>query len=253
MDIRDTVNYQAVKSTYNLGPNGAIVTSLNLFCTKLDQFLAVLDKRKADFGFCLVDTPGQIEVFTWSASGPLLTDALALHFPTTIVFVVDAMACRQHPATFISNMLYATSVLYKFQLPLIVAFNKTDLDPTCFQTVQSWMQDYETFQHAFMHNQLHSASYADDMVGSMALYLEEFYKTLNSCAVSAETGTGLEELVRLINASKAEYQDLVKSRSQQKKETTESVEEQQRKQQDVQRLMQDLRIADPSPSSGQRE
>lgn len=37
IDIRDTVNYKKVMQVYNLGPNGAIVTSLNLFATKFNQ------------------------------------------------------------------------------------------------------------------------------------------------------------------------------------------------------------------------
>ena len=34
VDIRDTVNYKEVMKQYNLGPNGGIMTSLNLFSTK---------------------------------------------------------------------------------------------------------------------------------------------------------------------------------------------------------------------------
>lgn len=36
-DIRDTVNYKEVMKQYGLGPNGGIVTSLNLFATRFDQ------------------------------------------------------------------------------------------------------------------------------------------------------------------------------------------------------------------------
>jgi GTPase SAR1 family protein len=34
IDIRDSVNYREVMKQYNLGPNGGILTSLNLFATK---------------------------------------------------------------------------------------------------------------------------------------------------------------------------------------------------------------------------
>ena len=34
LDVRDTVNYKEVMRQYNLGPNGAIVTALNLFATQ---------------------------------------------------------------------------------------------------------------------------------------------------------------------------------------------------------------------------
>jgi GTPase SAR1 family protein len=37
IDIRDTVNYKAVMKDYQLGPNGAIITALNLFSTNFHQ------------------------------------------------------------------------------------------------------------------------------------------------------------------------------------------------------------------------
>lgn len=47
IDIRDSVNYKEVMKQYNLGPNGGIITSLNLFATKVDQILGFLEKRTA--------------------------------------------------------------------------------------------------------------------------------------------------------------------------------------------------------------
>lgn len=34
------------------------------------------------FSYVFIDTPGQIEVFTWSASGQIITETLASSFPT---------------------------------------------------------------------------------------------------------------------------------------------------------------------------
>ena len=42
IDIRDSVKYKEVMKQYSLGPNGAIVTSLNLFATRFDQVLKIL-------------------------------------------------------------------------------------------------------------------------------------------------------------------------------------------------------------------
>ena len=69
IDIRDTVNYKEVMKQFNLGPNGGIITSLNLFSTRFDQIMNILEKREKDHKYFILDTPGQIEVFTWSASG----------------------------------------------------------------------------------------------------------------------------------------------------------------------------------------
>lgn len=42
IDIRDTVNYKEVMGQYGLGPNGGILTSLNLFATRFDQVIGEL-------------------------------------------------------------------------------------------------------------------------------------------------------------------------------------------------------------------
>lgn len=106
---------------YKLGPNGAIVTSLNLFSTKFSQLLDILSKSTSNI--CILDTPGQIEVFTWSASGQIITEALASIYPTVLIYVVDVVRST-NPATFMSNMLYACSIMYKYKLPVIVVLNK---------------------------------------------------------------------------------------------------------------------------------
>lgn len=49
IDIRDTLKYKDVMKQYHLGPNGAILTSLNLFTTKFDQVLQFIDKRSSTF------------------------------------------------------------------------------------------------------------------------------------------------------------------------------------------------------------
>jgi GTPase SAR1 family protein len=64
IDIRDTVNYKKVMKEYNLGPNGGILTSLNLFATRfgillktqhLDQVITLIEKKDVEYTF--VDTP----------------------------------------------------------------------------------------------------------------------------------------------------------------------------------------------------
>lgn len=123
LDIRDTVNYKEVMKQYSLGPNGGIVTALNLFSIKFDQVIELIDKAGKEHEYVILDTPGQIEVFTWSASGTIITEALASQFPTIVVYILDTVR-SVNPVTFMSNMLYACSILYKTKLPFIVAMNK---------------------------------------------------------------------------------------------------------------------------------
>ena len=196
IDIRDTVKYKQVMKQYQLGPNGGIVTSLNLFATKFDQVLELVAKRKEEF--VIFDTPGQIEVFTWSASGSIITEALAAQFPTVVVYVMDVVRSTR-PVTFMSNMLYACSILYKCKLPFVIALNKIDV--VSAQYAVDWMTDFEAFQEALAGE----TSYVSNLAQSMSLALDDFYSSLRSVGVSAVTGQGVEPFLAAVREGRQEY------------------------------------------------
>jgi translation initiation factor IF-2 len=248
---------------HKLGPNGAILTCLNLFATKFDQVMGILERRafgKEDGGgtnaiensesaqksdgndnkssetmqsdepksldsnsnakanpsldYILVDTPGQIEAFTWSASGSIVTSALATTFPTILAFVVDTPRCAASVHTFMSNMLYACSMLYRAKLPMVVVLNKTDVVGCEF--VKEWMEDYESFQEA-LDDASSGDGYSDEVAGgsgyyssltrSLSLVLDEFYNHLHKVGVSAATGDGIDEFWDVVQAAAAEYEE----------------------------------------------
>uniref|UniRef100_A0A8C5RKG3 GPN-loop GTPase n=1 Tax=Laticauda laticaudata TaxID=8630 RepID=A0A8C5RKG3_LATLA len=199
IDIRDTVNYKEVMKQYALGPNGGIVTSLNLFATRFDQVMKFIEKRQTASQYVLIDTPGQIEVFTWSASGTIITEALASSFPSVVVYVMDTSRST-NPVTFMSNMLYACSILYKTKLPFIVVMNKTDIIDHSFAL--EWMQDFEAFQDALSQE----TSYASNLTRSMSLVLDEFYNSLQVVGVSAVQGTGMDEFFEHLSKAVDEYE-----------------------------------------------
>ncbi|KAJ3417612.1 hypothetical protein HDV05_000069 [Chytridiales sp. JEL 0842] len=198
IDIRDTVNYKEVMKQYNLGPNGGIVTSLNLFTTKFDQVLDIIAKRAPSLDYILFDTPGQIEIFTWSASGAIITDTLAATYPTVVAYIIDTPRSTS-PVTFMSNMLYAVSILYKTRLPFVLVFNKTDV--VSHEFAIEWMTDFEAFQAAVRED----TTYMGTLVNSMCLVLEEFYNALKVVGVSAVTGAGMDDFFNAIDDAVDEY------------------------------------------------
>lgn len=170
IDIRDTVNYKEVMKQYGLGPNGGILTALNLFATRFDQVVNILDRRAEELDYIFIDTPGQIETFTWSAGGQIIHELLATSFPTVIMYITDTPRCV-NPTTFMSNMLYASSVLYKSQLPMICVFNKIDAVPCEFAL--EWMTDFEAYQNALEAEE--SSDYMNSLNRSLSLVMDEFY------------------------------------------------------------------------------
>lgn len=198
IDIQDTVNYKEVMREYQLGPNGGILTAANLFATRFDQVIGLCEKRAADIDHVFVDTPGQIEIFTWSASGAIVTESFASTFPTCVLFVVDTPRA-QNPQAFMSNMLQAVSILYKTRLPMILVFNKIDV--VRHEQMLGWMDDFEKFHEVVDAD----GSFASDLSRSMSLVLDEFYKHLKRAGVSAMSGEGMEELFDQVGRCRKEY------------------------------------------------
>mmetsp|Transcript_38983 Transcript_38983/g.94350 ORF Transcript_38983/g.94350 Transcript_38983/m.94350 type:complete len:411 (-) Transcript_38983:1185-2417(-) len=259
IDIRDTVDYKQVMSQHKLGPNGAILTSLNLYATKFDQVIHILESRadadaananasaasdaatdssrntdsssntnsndggggetvsqykKQLSDYLIVDTPGQIEAFTWSASGQIISESLASTFPTVLVFVVDTVRCASSPNTFMSNMLYACSMYYRSRLPLVIVFNKTDVVSSEF--CLEWMKDFEAFQDALDNARNDGdggeSGFYDSLTRSLSLVLDEFYQEFskNAVGVSAIIGDGIDKFWDVVKqAANTDFQEYI--------------------------------------------
>jgi GTPase SAR1 family protein len=268
IDIRDSVNYKEVMKAYNLGPNGGILTSLNLFATKIDQILSLLEKRttldpkKPDvkpIKNILVDTPGQIEVFVWSASGSILLDSLASTFPTVIAYVIDTPRTSS-TSTFMSNMLYACSILYKTKLPMILVFNKTDVKDAEF--AKEWMTDFEAFQAALREEEEQGSfggieggssglgggsGYMGSLLNSMSLVLEEFYSHLSVVGVSSMTGAGIDEFFTAVEQKTEEFNRDYKPELERKRKQRDD-EKKSNREKELDKLMKDMAVSG-EPSS----
>jgi hypothetical protein len=232
IDIRDTVNYKNVMKEYHLGPNGGILTSLNLFATKFDEVVGLVEARAAGLDYVLVDTPGQIEIFTWSASGAIVIEAFASCFPTVVTYVVDTPR-SVNPVTFMSNMLYACGILYKTRLPLLLAFNKVDV--VKHQFAVEWMDDFEAFQAAVEGD----SSYSSSLSRSLCLVLDEFYKNLSNAGVSAVTGEGIEDFFHQVDKCADEYMESYRPDLEKRKAEKAQVEAK-RREANMARLQKDL-------------
>ncbi|OXB84360.1 UNVERIFIED_CONTAM: hypothetical protein H355_010787 [Colinus virginianus] len=197
-----------------------------------EAVMKFIEKRQNASKYVIIDTPGQIEVFTWSASGTIITEALASSFPSVVVYVMDTSR-SVNPITFMSNMLYACSILYKTKLPFIVVMNKTDIIDHSFAV--EWMQDFETFQDAL--NQ--ETSYVSNLTRSMSLVLDEFYSSLKVVGVSAVLGTGLDEFFVQLSKAVDEYEREYRPEYERLRKSLEKAQNKQKRDQ-LERLRKDM-------------
>lgn len=152
-------------------------------------------------------------MFVWSASGSILLDSLASTFPTVIAYIIDTPRTAS-TSTFMSNMLYACSILYKTKLPMILVFNKTDVKDAEF--AKEWMTDFEAFQAALKEEEesgnfggeaggMGGSGYMGSLLNSMSLMLEEFYSHLSVVGVSSMTGAGIPEFFEAVDKKAEEF------------------------------------------------
>lgn len=258
IDIRDSINYKEVMKQYNLGPNGGILTSLNLFSTKIDQVMGILEKRCLPQAqqatplpsHIIADTPGQIEVFVWSASGSILLSSLASSFPTVIAYIIDTPRTTENTSTFMSNMLYAISILYKTKLPMILVFNKTDVKDE--SEAVDWMRDFESFQAAVRQEEeeeREGSGYMGSLLNSMSLVLEEFYNQLSVVGVSSMTGDGVDDFFTAVEGKRREFEKDYKPELDKRKTEMER-ERKAQPEKDMASMMRDMGVSSKAKGTG---
>ena len=101
-----------------------------------------------------------------------------------------------------SNMLYYLSILYKSKIPLQICFNKIDILDHSFAL--KWMTDYEAVEQSLSKVD----NYLSSLSRSLSLVLDEFYKNVDACGVSANVGKGFDNLVVTFDKSREEYYNL---------------------------------------------
>ncbi|WP_202318425.1 ATP/GTP-binding protein [Archaeoglobus neptunius] len=117
-DIRKYIRTEEVMREYGLGINGALLKSIELGV----RFAGSL-KVKGDY--VLYDTPGQMELFLYSAEGREFVEKLSGRF-SAAVFLMD-ITLLGDAESLISAILQNVIVSLRLSLPTITAFTKVDI------------------------------------------------------------------------------------------------------------------------------
>jgi len=184
LDIRDYIDFEKLCVDNNTGPNGGILLALNLFAATIDQFVNIVQKRLKTHDYILIDTPGQMELLLWSASGNVMVDNLKkICKKMHILYMLDKSQCRKDNKGYLSsNVLLFSTIQNQMQAGELVVFNKCDKD----------LDEYkDENEEENLHNGL---EYENGLHNEILETFGEQFSKSPRFYISAVTGEGVNEI-----------------------------------------------------------
>ena len=138
IDIREYINASEIERKFNLGPNGAIIAATDMSAIYLKDILKRI--KKSTSGFVLVDTPGQMELFTFRPLGKEVISYLSSD-RAVILFTFDALTINSS-SSFVSLLLLSLATHYRYLKPQILLLNKLDIaEREQIEKITQWISE----------------------------------------------------------------------------------------------------------------
>lgn len=206
IDIRDFLVLEEVMTEYGLGPNGAMILASDLMVNFLDDLKYEIDEYNADWVF--VDTAGQLELFAFRETGPLIASSLGFgSIQRAVSFLFDSNLVTR-PNGFISTLLLAASVQFRFRnIPQINVLSKADLlSEDQIEMVVNWSQDFKALEDST--NERESG-----LIRELSMLISEVFSQLGStselisCSIKEDQGLDylFAYLQRIFDSDKSKF------------------------------------------------
>lgn len=206
VDVRDWINLKDVMQQQGLGPNGAQVAAADLLTLNSQKIQSAIDSFRTDY--VLLDTPGQIELFVFRQSGKYLTQFLSPE-RSLVAYLVDPFLAKS-PSGFVSQILLATSVQFRLNLPQTHLLTKTDmLTDEETEKLRLWAQGAEEIEAAFDQEQREEGGLYGNMNLGLLRTLEGLGQLPTLIHTSAINLEGLEDLYTHIQQVMAGGEDIL--------------------------------------------
>jgi GTPase SAR1 family protein len=185
VDVRNYVDVGDLMEKYGLGPNGALIMAADLIADEVENITR--DVEAVDADFVLVDTPGQMELFAFRASGPYIVNELTKE-PKAIVYLFDAVF-SVNPLNYVSNMFLSAAVYNRFLQPQVHLLSKCDLIPKKdAEKITDWSANVQALE----------SSIEEELEGTKRLFSRNMMRAISQLGlkfllipVSAKTNEGL--------------------------------------------------------------
>ena len=138
VDVREYIKVEEIMEEYGLGPNGGLMLAHDMMAGIVEDLSNEIEDFTPDV--CIVDTPGQMELFAFRNIGAQIAQNLT-DAEKGVIYIFDGMQCRD-PLNYVMNMFLATAINTKFFLPQYHLISKIDaLDEMQLEEMISWSED----------------------------------------------------------------------------------------------------------------
>jgi GTPase SAR1 family protein len=144
VDVRNYIDLDTLMERYELGPNGSLIMASDMIATKLDEIQNEVDSLNPDY--VIVDTPGQIELFAFRASGPYFVSNFQSDNKVTL-FMFDGMLVSS-PINYVSIALLASSVRLRLKIGQINVLTKRDLIIEKLKDILKWSASHFALEYS---------------------------------------------------------------------------------------------------------
>ena len=192
VDVREYVDARTVMKKHRLGPNGALVASIDMLIDYVDSIRSEIEATQANY--VLVDTPGQMELFAFRDTGPYVIREIIGDSRAATLFIFDAVFAS-NPRSLASSLFLALSARIGLGLPQVNAVSKADLlQPEQMDEIEEQVNSPENLYNALV------AGGMDPLMAEAAAKTLEALAPEGSTApaalrfVSALSGYGLDDI-----------------------------------------------------------
>lgn len=200
IDIREHFTIEGIMEGEKLGPNAAFIEASRL-TVKYSRYL--LEKlENIEYDYLLVDTPGQMEVFVFHESGPLLLGKLQEIDEVVCVYLIDGEFIK-NPVDFLTSYFMSILVQLRLLTPTIPVINKSDLVSSEIDHYR--LEDYKMLLNNLKHK-IEGLTY--DFTRELLEASLKSSRSLRVVKVSALKKWGLEDLHSIIYEVKCACGDL---------------------------------------------
>ena len=182
VDIREWITLDKVMEKYKVGPNSAQIISADLISTKSEKIKDEIEYYNASY--VIIDTPGQMELFTLRQSGEIIVNTLGKK-RSVMVYLFDPIVSKT-PSGYLSLLFLATSAVFKLNIPQVQVLAKADvLSDEELKRIMRWSENPDD-----LYNSIPAKSLSNEL-----FYLMKdsgFFRSL--IPVSSLTGYGLDDI-----------------------------------------------------------